>query len=81
MTLDDYCKSECVTKDNIDNIFVTGGSLKIGSSSGKNLMNVLMKDLEKSLAKYDYPFAQLTRADDPQAGSVLNGARIMFAMP
>lgn len=69
-----------MSKDNIETIFLTGGGLKLQATGGKSLQKLLCKDLEKQLMQ-PYPFCKVSYSEEPQLGSIFNGAKVMFAMP
>ena len=78
-TMTNYCADEAIPKDSIEDIFVTGGMLKLISSDSTKLE----KKLQKEFNKMDHHFrnATMETSPSPEAGSILNGANILFTMP
>lgn len=73
-------KDECIDPEAINKVLLTGGALKLKShESKKSLRSELQKYLENGLQKY--PNVSIVCADEPQYGSIMNGARILYSMP
>lgn len=70
---------ECTEKDAIETILITGGMLNL-KCQGKRFAKVLQKDVEMSIDKI-YNMATVTYADEPECGSILNGAKILVSLP
>ena len=79
-TIKKFCKEECYEPINIEAILLTGGALELGSQSGKSLGTMLSHDLDK-LTKKDFDFCHVIKSEQPHVGSIMNGAKVMFAMP
>ena len=80
-TIDQYVKDESIEPDLIQKVLLTGGALKLKShESKKSLKSELQKSLENGL-QAKYPNATIVCADEPQYGSIMNGARILYSMP
>ena len=77
-TLDQYCLEECADKESIETILITGGMLNL-KCQGKRFTKVLQKDIEKAVQS-NYSLATVTYADDPEQGSILNGAKILCSL-
>jgi actin-related protein len=79
-TIDQYVKDECIEPEMIQKVLLTGGALKLKSHESKrSLKSELQKALENGLQKY--PNVAIVCADEPQYGSIMNGARILYSMP
>lgn len=77
--LEQFCMEECTEKDAIETILITGGMLNL-KCQGKKFAKVLQKDVERSIDKI-YNMATVTYADEPECGSILNGAKILVSLP
>ena len=49
--------------------------------SKKNLKTELTKSIESSSLLAKYPNVAVVAADEPQYGSIMNGARVLYSMP
>ena len=80
-TIDQYVKDECIEPESIQKVLLTGGALKLKSHESKrSLKSELTKLLENGL-QGEYPNVCIQCSDEPQYGSIMNGARILYSMP
>ena len=79
-TIKNYCADEAVDPESIEGVFLTGGMLQLSAVDGTKLKSVLKKQLEKELVQVSTS-AYVVCSETPQAGSILNGANILFSMP
>ena len=77
-TLDQFCQEECAEKETFETVLITGGMLKL-SCQGKRFAKVLQKDIERAIVS-SYSLATVTYADEPECGSILNGAKILCSL-
>ena len=79
-TIDQYIKDESIEPNQINKILLTGGALKLKSHESKKNLRSVLQSMESELQKI-YQNVSVIAADEPQYGSIMNGARILFSMP
>jgi hypothetical protein len=65
---------------NVECILLTGGALELGSAGGKKLGKMLVDDVQRMASK-SFESTTIIKSDHPHVGSIMNGAKTMFAMP